>query len=160
MVLELVLAEINFRGDLVTEVTINREVKVRGGPVIGGYSTSVDADIDFVLNSHILAKLRKELENKLNLKTDSNHKESIPGEIKKHEEQIAGLIGSLNDYGDPFHGTERNITTCAEIPSNIINGLLSARKYGTERVKQFIKKRLLYQEVSFYDPIQRSTIAM
>ena len=51
------------------------------------------------------------------------------------------------------------MTTGAEIPGNIINGLLSARKYATERVEQFTKKRLLSQEVSFHDPIQRITIA-
>ena len=31
------------------------------------------------------------------LKTDSNHKESTPREIKTHEEQIAGFIESLNN---------------------------------------------------------------
>ena len=65
----------------------------------GGYSTYIDAENDFILNSNILTKLKKELKKK-NLKTDSNHKESIPGEIKKHEEQIAEFIGSLKDYGD------------------------------------------------------------
>ena len=30
-----------------------------------------------------------------------------------------------------------------EISGNIINGLLLARNYGTERVEQFVKKRLL-----------------
>ena len=38
----------------------------------------------------------------------------------------------------------------AEIPGNIINELLSARKYATERVEQFIKKKLLFREVRFY----------
>ena len=46
----------------------------------------------------------------------------------------------------------------AGIPGTIINGLLSARKYGTERVEQFMKKRLLSREVNFYDHIQRTTI--
>ena len=49
------------------------------------------------------------------------------------------------------------MTAGAEIPGNIINGLLSARKYATERVEQFTKKRLLSREVNFYDPIQRVT---
>ena len=51
------------------------------------------------------------------------------------------------------------MTAGAEIPGNITNGLLSARKYATERVEQFAKKRLLSREVSFYDPIQRVTVA-
>ena len=62
-------------GDLVTKVAINRQVKVRGGPMGGRYSTSINAENDFILNSHVLAKLRKELKNKMSLKTDSNHKE-------------------------------------------------------------------------------------
>ena len=45
--------------DLVNEETINREVNVRAGTMIGGYITSFDAENDFILNSHILAKLRK-----------------------------------------------------------------------------------------------------
>ena len=49
-------------GDLVNEVIINREIQVRGGPMRGGYSTSFDAENYFLLNFHILAKLRKELQ--------------------------------------------------------------------------------------------------
>ena len=119
----------------------------------GGQSTSIDAENDFILNSHVLA----ELKNKINSKTDPNHKELTTGVFEKHEKRIAGLNGSLNDYGDLFHGVSQNMATCAEIPFNK-NGLLSARKYGTDRVEQFMKKRFLYREVSFYDPIQRSTI--
>ena len=121
--------------DLVNEKTINREVNVRGGPMSGGYSAVIDAENDFILNSHILAKLRKEFKNKMNFKTDSNFKESSPGEIRKHEEQIARLIGSLNNYSNPFHGAAWNMTTGADLLSNIINWLLSARKYATEIVE-------------------------
>ena len=46
----------------------------------------------------------------MNLKTDSNYKESVTRQIKIHEEQIVGLIGSLNDYVDTFNGTTQNIT--------------------------------------------------
>ena len=75
--------------DLVNEETINREVIVRGGPMSGGYSTSIDAENDFILNSHMLAKLRKEFKNKMNFKTDSNFRKLTPGEIKKYKEQSA-----------------------------------------------------------------------
>ena len=36
-----------------------------------------------------------------------------------------------------------------EIPCNTINGLLSARKYGTERVEQFIKKDIVIPRSKF-----------
>ena len=88
--------------DLVNEETINKEVIVRDGPMRGGYSTSIDAENDLILNSHILAKLKKEFKNKINFKTDSKFKESTPSEVRKHEEQIARLIGSLNYYSNPF----------------------------------------------------------
>ena len=87
-----------------------------------GYSTSIDAENHFTLNSHILAKLGKEFKNKMNFKTDSSFKESTPGEIRKHEEQITRHIGSLNKYSNLFHEVAWNMATGAEIPDNIING--------------------------------------
>ena len=48
--------------------------------------------------------------NKKKIKTDSNYKKSTPTEIKKHKEQIAGLIESLNDYDDHFHRVEQRET--------------------------------------------------
>ena len=95
----------------------------------------------------------------MNFKTDSNFKESTPDEIRKHGKQIAGLIGSLNKYSNAFHGAAWNMVAGDEIPSNVTNWLLLARKYATVRVEQFTKKRLLSQEVNFYDPIQRITKA-
>ena len=47
------------------------------------------------------------------------------------------------------------MVAAVEIPGTITNGILSARKYGTERVEQSIKKKLLFRAVSFC-----STIAM
>ena len=38
----------------------------------------------------------------------------------------------------------------AEIPGNIINRLLLARKYDMKRVERFIKKKLLFRKVSFH----------
>ena len=90
--------------DLVNEETINREVNVKGGPMSSGYNSAIDAENDFILNSHILVKLRKEFTKKKNFKTDSNFKESTPGEIRKHEEQKARLIGCLNNNTTSFHG--------------------------------------------------------
>ena len=45
----------------------------------GKYSTSFDAENNFVLNSQILAELRKELKSKMRLKTASVHKEDTYG---------------------------------------------------------------------------------
>ena len=57
-------------------VTINRQVTARARTV-RGYSTSFGVENDFVLISHILPELRKELKNKKRLKTTSADKEAI-----------------------------------------------------------------------------------
>ena len=44
------------------------------------------------------------------------------------------------------------MATGAEIPGDMINRPLSARKYATERVEQFTKKILLSQEIIFLIP--------
>ena len=60
-------------GDLITETTINREVKVRGGPVRGGYSTSFEANDAFIKTSHLMAKIRGKLKEKLNVLSSTVH---------------------------------------------------------------------------------------
>ena len=62
-----------FPGDLDTEVTINPEVKIHGGPC--GYSKSLETVDDFKLNTHVSAKLRRAQKNRMNVKTSDNHKE-------------------------------------------------------------------------------------
>ena len=61
-------------GDLITETTINREVKVRGGPKQGGYSTNEQTTDTFIKTSHIMAKLRATLKERLDILTSSTHK--------------------------------------------------------------------------------------
>ena len=95
--------------DLVTEVTINREVKVRGEPTREGFSTIFDLENVFVINSHILAELRKKLKNKMILGTTSTHKEATYEEME-----------------NPFHGAAGNMSTRMEVLLSIANGLLSS----------------------------------
>ena len=54
-------------GDLIIETTINRDVKVRGRPMQGGYSTSLPASDAFIKNTHLIAKLCSPLNQKLGL---------------------------------------------------------------------------------------------
>ena len=122
---------LTIQGHLVNEETIIKAVIVGGDPMSGGYCTSIDAGNDLILNFHILAKLRKEFKDKMNFKTVSNFKESTPGEIIKHLEQIARLIGSLNNYSNPYHEVAWTMAAGAEIPGDIINGY-----YGLENMPQ------------------------
>ena len=67
------------------------------------HSTRFDAENDFVLSSHILAELRKELKSEMRLKTASTHKEVNYGETQRNEEQMQSLLKNLKTYVSPFH---------------------------------------------------------
>ena len=45
--------------DLIIEMAINGEVKVRGGPMQGGYSTDLDAMNIFVIKHPLISKTTK-----------------------------------------------------------------------------------------------------
>ena len=120
----------------------------------GRYSTSFEAENDFVLNSHISAGLRKELKSKMRFKTASTHKETT------YRVQIQSLLKDLKRYVNPFHGAARNMVNMVivEVPISIVNGLLSSREKGEECLKEFINKRLGSSKQGSYEPIKRSSI--
>ena len=51
------------------------DLKVRRGPMQGGYSTNLSAMNKFMKNTHILAKLRAAMKKKLRALTSSVHQE-------------------------------------------------------------------------------------
>ena len=124
-------------GDLVTEVTVNREVKIRGGPLRGGYSTFVEAFDDFILNTYALAKLWRALKNRVNVKKSRNHKVFSHGQKKMHEQHIQKLGTTIST--DPFHGPAQNIISGLEISSKTIDGLLSGKETGEKLHLEFVK---------------------
>ena len=124
-------------GDLVTEITVNQEAMIRGGLMRGGYSTSVKAVDDFILNTHALAKLRRALKNRMNVKTSSNHEEFSHGRKKMHEQYIQQLLRTIPI--DPFRGAAQNIMSGLEISSKIIDGLLAPKETGEKLHLEFAK---------------------
>ena len=96
MVLEVALQETNM-DILLWETTMNKEVKVQGGPMLGGYSVDLAAMNIFVKNSHLLAKLRSVLKERNHLLTSSKHKETTLGVRKKHENIRKRLVTKLGE---------------------------------------------------------------
>ncbi len=130
-------------GDLITETTINREVKTRGGPMQGGFSTDITAVDTFMKTSHIVANLRVKLKERLKVFTKSSHKETSIGARKKHEAMIQSLVSKLNDFFDPFlAGPARNFKTGIQIDQAVIMDLLSSTQLGNQMFKEFVQKRL------------------
>ena len=148
-------------GDYMIETTINREVKVRGGPMQGGYSTDLTSMNRYVQNTHHLAKLRSAIKKKLNTLTSSVHKEETPSGIRIHEQMIVKMVLQLERYTNPFDDQPaRNIKTGEIIDHNVVLGLLNSRKLGAELFQKFIAERIepAQERVSFFAPIKNPKI--
>ena len=118
-------------GYLIIETTVNEKVKVRGGPMQGGYSTDLDAMNIFVKNSHLLAKLRSVLKERIHLLTSSKHKETILGARKKHENMIKRLVTKPGEVIDPLSsGPAKNITSGVFLDDLIVKDLLKSDEIG------------------------------
>ena len=72
-------------GDLMTEATLNWEVKIRGRPMRGGYSTSEETTDTFLKTSHIIATIKSKLKEKFTYVISPAHKEIIPGSRIEHD---------------------------------------------------------------------------
>ena len=144
-------------GDLITEITINREVKVRGGPMQGGYSTSKQTTDAFIKTSHLMAKLRATLKDRLDILTSSSHQETTIGARKQHERMVQSLVIQLDKYFDPFPiGSARHMKTGVEIDRSIVSGLLSSSKVGEKQFQDFVNLRLKATgegRINFFDKI-------
>ena len=149
-------------GDLITETTINREVKVRGGAMRGGFSTSKKANDTFIKTSHLMAKVRRKLKEKIHLLTSSVHKEMTPGARRKHDETVNNLRTKVEEYFDPFLDEPvRHFKTGCEIDKSIIEGLITSDDHGNILVKDFIEKRIKAPDLekqSLFDTISKTKI--
>ena len=149
-------------GDLITETTINREVKVRGGPMRGGYSTSFEANDAFIKTSHLMAKIRGKLKEKLNVLSSTVHKEVTPAARSRHDTIVNRLEVTLKDYFDPFvDGPARHFATGVEIDGNITYSLLNSDDIGEVSLAKFLKDLSMKtndDRMSIFDSITKSKI--
>jgi len=84
--------------DFIAEVSVIREVKVGGGPMQGGFSTSFKAADAFIKTSHLMAAL----EDKFRILTSSTHKEATIGAGKNHEKTLEAMVYQMANYMDQF----------------------------------------------------------
>ena len=79
------------RGDLITEVTVNQQVKIRGGPMMGGYSISDKTNNLFIKTSHAMAKVKSKLKEQVNLLSSCVLKKLSPGSRKYHDKIVTDM---------------------------------------------------------------------
>ena len=85
-------------GDLINEV-FNGQTKRQAGPHRLGYRKIVDAVNTWVETTHIHAKMRQVLAQKIKLVANSVHKETTKGAKSLHNRHVKSLVSKLNDYG-------------------------------------------------------------
>ena len=128
----------------------------------GGYSTDLDAMNIFVKNSHLLAKLRSVLKERIHLLTSSKHKETTLGARKKHENMKKRLVTNLEEVLDPFSsGPAINIKSGVLLDDLIVKGLLESDEIGEQHLQDFILKRIKINENdtdNFFAPIKNPKI--
>ena len=83
------------QGGLITEVTINREVKVHGGSMMGGHSTLNRKTDAFTKTSHVMANDRSNLKVQDNMLSSCVHKEVSPGSRKYHDNIVTEMKESF-----------------------------------------------------------------
>ena len=145
-----------------TEVTINRDAKVRGGSMMGGYSTSDKTNDAFVKTSHIMAKSRSKLTEQVHLLSSCVHEELSPGSRKYHDNIVTDMKEKVLDYCDPFLNTSaRHLKTGEEIDVNIVSDLLSSTEIGNGMFTEFAEEKMKAPEekrIDFFASIPKSKI--
>ena len=147
-------------GDLIVE-WFNKQTKGKGGPFRSGYSTRISSVNTFVRTMHIHARLQREMNMILMIRTSSMHKELTKSAKKKHTTHVMSLKSTLSNmyYVDLLSdGPATFITTGEEIDHGIVAGLLTSSRLGHSCYTQFVEERLVNGTTSFFDPIQRNNV--
>ena len=148
---------LTIHGDLITGTPINREVKVRGGPMQSGYSTTDRTTDSFIKTSHLMTSIRAKLKDRLAVMTESVHKEITVGARVKHECTVSGLVTQLDQYFNPFvDGPARHMKT----GTGNSRSFIFYRK-GESQYTMFANTRLKATEetrVDFFHPIKKMNL--
>ena len=128
----------------------------------GGYSTNEKETATFVKTSHIMAKLRATLKERLNILNPSFHKETTIGARKQHDNMVHDLALQLDRYFDPFlNGPACHMKTGVKIDCNVVRGLMPSAEAREQKYKEFVDLRLKAtreEQVNLLDKITKLKI--
>ena len=149
--------------DLITETTINRDVKVRDHPMGRGYSTSERTIDNFIKTSHLMAAIQRKFKEKLSHMTSFSHKLVSPVSRSKYDNTIPGLTNhSQNLFYYFLEAPAQHFKSGVQIEESIVNGLFKSQTVGEERLKEFIKDQIKAPsktKISLFDTVPRENVA-
>ena len=103
---------------------------------MGGYSTLDKTNDAFIKTSHIMAKLKEQVNSLLS----SVQKELSPGSTK-YGNIVTDMTEKILEYCDLFlYATARHLKTGVEIDVNIVSDLLSFTEIGNEMFTKFVEE--------------------
>ena len=143
-------------GDLITEI-LSGQTKKQADPHCTGFSTDIAKVKTWVATSHIHAKVRQTLSDKIQLNTSTGHKECTSRARRLHSNNVELLKEKMKSYGtDPFGaGNARYIGTGKELLEKVVENLMKVDKIGDEIYLSFVNEHLIKGKADFSDPIKK-----
>ena len=149
--------------DMALEQSANCHSKSKSGII--GFSKQEGALDRWLLTAHERASITSATNSMCDIKEDEDslHKESGKARTERDEADIQKLITTLTTViSDPFRPEEdkplRNICTGTVLPEAVSKELLEARTKGDLLMKNFVEKRLIEKEVSFFNPMPKTKL--
>ena len=142
--------------DQCIEQTINRDQKCSGGII--GFCASEGGVQRWVLTSHIAAKCMSRLRSVLGIKPKSiTSKDLSPSRKNHHNKQVESAYAVLKNWGNPFSNRESlvNISSGVQATKEVQSDVVNDVEFGESNCLEFISKKIMSAEVSFYDPIKK-----
>ena len=142
--------------DQVIEQTINKEQKGKGSII--GSSASEGTVQRWILKSHIVASLMTDLKESIGLQINQRRpKELGEKRIEYDEMKAQKRVSLIEEWSNPFQRAEEfvSLSSGQQVPEDVKQDLLNARKIGEKQLKEFIDNRILSDKVGFYESIKR-----
>lgn len=128
-------------GKLITEVTINWEVKLRCGLMMGGYSMSHQTKDAFIKISNVKVKVMSKLKGQVNMFSSCVQKELPPGSRKYYDHIVTDTKEEILKYCDPFfNAPAHHLKADVENDVNMVSDLLSSTEIWNEMFTKFARR--------------------
>lgn len=147
--------------DQTIEETINRQSKIPGGIV--GKSTNPEAVNQWVETTVDRSQITENIRQMAGVGvTESSwiHKEGTPSRMKRDENDIRKVTGVISSMLDPFVQSEdlTSISTGINASAETSSDLFRAQKEGDKKLQDFIKQRIMSEEVPYFDAIKKNKL--
>ena len=137
-----------------------RSMKTKGGII--GFSLKKGAVQRWLITAHKRVSFSLKLKDMIGLNTneDDIHKEFRTPGLAKDENHVERMMSVIKGWVNPFDGPEELvcISSGVIVSPEIKQDLLGAERAGDALVTEFLKDRIVSNNVSFFDPLPRQNL--